>query len=314
MNRINRIINKEKFKDFFSILPFNKVISILGVYFTVGSIFYVIICYAFIHFDVLKNNDKYKMALWIAFGIIIFLSMWIILAIETKKNQDQTSVINRQGKIVNLKSNLDICLKCANEKSADGFHYHGLLTLDELKGYEETLANDTNPEDCLVLVYTSDLATEKDAEKQVKKNIFAGVKYIVLYFQNSCSAEELYNIEKLYGKENIINLSVYDKYNQSFDGKLAKTLGFDIMIYKNSNEEKHGFFAIDFVPEGSFRNETHTMDCKNKCNFGLEECQRAKLPTYKKDPFYKEISSERVIELYREIIKIYQDNRKDKIK
>ena len=141
-------------------------------------------------------KKKFNFELFV-FGMITFLSMWIILAIEAKNNQKQISIINKQERIDDLKCHLDICLKCANEKSADGFHYHGLLTLEELESYEETLANDPQPKNCLVLVYTSDLATEKDAEEQVKKNRFAGVKYIVLYFQNSCSAEELYNIDEI---------------------------------------------------------------------------------------------------------------------
>ena len=155
--------------------------------------------------------------------------------------------------------------------------------------FEGTLAEDPQPEKCFVLVYTSNLATEKDAEEQVDNNLLQGVQYRVLYFQNSCTEEEMKDVRRKYGEKNLIDLSQYTEYSESFDGQLSNTLGFDIMIYQNSSGIRRGFFAVDFIDENrrnEFR-EFHDVNCCEMCNFGT-----------KGKTFYKEMSADRAAELF----------------
>lgn len=272
---------------------------------TFTTVIYVLVNNYFIKLDISEKQDVWYVMMVCILSITIFITMWLVLVFLANKNHIKKQELNKKNNINNLKTTLDACCICAETKLQDGFHYHGLLTLDELEQYEESLAEDPHPEKCQVLVYTSDLATEKHAEIQVEKNRLSGVQYIILFFQNSCSEKEIQNIKSLYNESNLINLSKEDRFRDSFDGKLSESIGFDIMIFKNSKGEKRGFFAVDFVPENVCRKK-HTPNCDDKCNYGIRE---AKNPKEKKDPFYKEISAERVSELYREINKIYKVKR-----
>lgn len=285
-------MNKEQFNE--SILPITTLLGVLGGFFTVFSILYVLI----ISFC---KEEYLRIILLVSEGALALISMFIILFCMAYKNYKKY-----------IKENsLNICkkcLECANSNIKDGFHNHGLLSLKELIAYEGSLAKDPKPSECEVLVYTSDLATEIDAEKAVNDNRDAKVNYKVLFFKNSCNDDGYREIGKLYGEENLLDLSGIEEYKDSFDGKLANTLGFDIMIYKKTNSqsgnmELKGYFAVDFVPadnlpsgnNGNVRID-HIPDCKNPCNYGSKN----------HEPFYKEISSEKAQILYCEIKKLYE--------
>lgn len=299
------MIKKNLLKELTDILPISYVRSVLGCFFTICSIIYVIIPQLPFDDGKIKDNALLYFEILFIFGTITFLSMWITFAFCTYKEQKKNIKKDLEKETDLFLQNLHNCFECAKGKVEDGFHNHGLLTLKELENYESSLSDSLHPEKCLILVYTSDLATEKDAEKQVLKNRKAGIPYVVFYFQNSCTHEETEIMKKIYGNNNLIDLSSNDYYKESFDGRLAHTIGFDIMIYQNHDGKKRGFFAVDFIPETNCPRSTHTPHCKEKCNYGILSSQRAKDPTYRKDPFYKEMSEERVSELYREMKEIY---------
>ena len=224
--------------------------------------------------------------------VLSFIALWIVLikcAYSTYKNNLSLQNEERTQK----------CYSCAKNRLLDGFHYHGLITLKELEKLEEDLSLEENKENCCVLVYTSDLATEKEAEESVRKNRNANIKYIVLYFRNTCNTTETKYLENLYGWENLIDLSKWKDYSDTFDCRLAQTLGFDIMIFQNGQREKRGYFAVDFSTEVA----CPYLDCEERCNFGLKNAGSAS------EPFYKEISTERVNTLYNEIMKIYKKHK-----
>lgn len=273
---------KLKDKHLNKILPISKLLGVLGIYFTVCSIFYVLIIVF------CGNNVSLKTILIIVEVAFAFISMFVTLFIMAiKVNKDRVDSANIKA-AEEYKENLNKCIKCAEAKLRDGFHHSGLLTFEELVTFEKSLSSDPNPKQCYVLIYTSDLATEIDASEETTLNLSKGVQYRVLYFRNSCG-DKMAAIQQKYGKENLVDLGEYPRYNNSFDGELSDTLGFDIMIYQTSNGVRRGFFAVDFIDDISRHNERkcHIPDCQEKCNYGTDQ-----------QTFYKEMSAERTQELY----------------
>lgn len=277
--------NKTHIKEIGSqVLPISSFFEVIGYFFAIASILYVITCSRIVSYDDL-------LIAFVVEGSVLLILMMIsffVVAILNFKKVSENEVFNNSQK----------CLDCIESKMEDGFHSHGLIHLDELIQFEGKLALSSNPAGCEVLVYTSDLATEKNAEKEVRENIKNGVHYIVLFFNNSCKETEFQSIKELYGEDNLVDLSKRDDYNTSFDAGLAKTLGFDIMIYKDCENSLKGYFAVDFVPEGNYRS-FHDLHCNNMCNYGKEN----------NNPFYKEISIEITKILYNEGIYIYEQKR-----
>ena len=278
-------MRKGIFKKFVSYLPMNEVMSTLGTILTVCTIIYVLL---------IRNLDEnlYIISICSMF-IIVFILVWMILFIIAIKAQRKINKLNDEFETQEYKKYLKGCKTCAEKKLSDGFHQKGLVTLDELIDIEGKLGTDEDPNSCYVLIYTSDLATEKEAEEIVKQNIKKGVKYYVLYFENSCSLIENKNIMDLYEKENLIDLS--DKFNDTFDSKASVSLGFDIMIYVDSKKKMRGFFAVDFAPDKNRVKLGHKVQCI-ECNYGK---QRAGKDV---NLFYKEISTETTNSLYNEIM------------
>lgn len=275
-------MERPRFKDLNEILPIGSLLSVLGIFFTVFSISYVLTV-------VFCENFNIRIILFVIESVIAFLSLFITLFIITIKRRNQKT---KKA----FKNNTEACISCVDSKLQDGFHQSGLLSFQELIEFEGTLADDPHPEECFVLVYTSDLATEKDAEIQVKNNIEKKVQYKVLYFQNSCG-NEVDEVITRYGADNLIDLSKIPEFAESFDGKLSGTLGFDIMIYQKSNGARRGFFAVDFI-EDSRRHKFrpfHDANCRDMCNYGT-----------KGETFYKEMSAERAEELFSGIMHFFE--------
>lgn len=267
-----------KLKDIkvYQVLPIKIVLDLLGVFFILA-----ICAYALYK----KYPLDYLLAIEFIILFTVVLLMFFIIGISNHR------------KIVEKEYENDTisCLECIKNKMEDGFHYHGLLHLNDLLKIEEKLSLSSSPKDCKVMVYTSDLATENDAEKVVDDNIKKGVQYIVLYFSNTCDDEEYIRIKNLYGEENLINLSKRKKYKNSFDGRLAVTLGFDITIYRNVDNKIKGYFAVDFVPKCRPIRSCHNPNCDEQCNYGKET-----------EAFYNEISYRCTKRLYEEGLKIQQ--------
>ncbi len=268
---------EEKRNEIKQILPFSTVWGISGVFFTVVSLVYAV---------TRKYCPTEVQMIWIASeGVVLFLFLqltFLIIGIKNIKATSKEEAYNDSQK----------CLKCIDIKMGDGFHNHGLKYLNELIAYEGMLAKNNNPEKCEVLVYTSDLATEKDAEAEVIVNRNKKVNYVVLFFANTCSDEDKLRFIDRYGSKNLVDLSESDEFKNSFDGKLAETLGFDIMIYKNSDGSTRGFFAVDFVPENTERG-FHNYNC-HECNYGKKRAFGENHGI----PFYKEFSSDIATQLF----------------
>ena len=281
---INNKNQDEEYISKYQILPISTFLAVLGSFFTVASIAYVI-------------TAKYCTSIeakevWLTIeGSILFVSLLLTFLIIGIKNYRRFSAVKAYN-------DSNLCLNCIKSKMQDGFHNHGLLHLDELIGFESKLALSENPDICKVLVYTSDLATEKNAEGEVKKNIESGVQYIVLYFANNCSLEEYQRIENLYGKHSLVDLSSMAECEKSFDGQLAKTIGFDIMVYKSGDDQIRGFFAVDFIPEEKPFRGCHDPNCLNKCNYGKENSI----------PFYKEMSFDIAKQIFYEGMELQKES------
>ena len=271
MKKITEIIKKT--------LPISTLAGVLGWFYFIATIIYLLtkqFCHSI-------ENQK----IWFAAeGIVLFASLLVIYFIcrikEYKEEFEDEAYKDSQR-----------CLNCIKE----GFPNHGLLHLEELIAYEGELASSSNPRMCKVLIYTSDLAGEKDAETVVIENRRKKIQYIVLYFANSCTEEENRVIEKRYGKKNLVDLSKRNEYIESFDGNLAQTLGFDIMIYQECDGSIKGFFAVDFVPANRPTRDFHRANCNNKCNYAKVH-PRA---------FYKKISDDIARQLFEDGMKLQKE-------
>jgi hypothetical protein len=291
--------DKPRFKDLNEILPIGTAMSVLGFLFTIFSIAVALV----FHYC----TDWNKRIIWfIGFGggaFVLTLIIFFRIAYRKMILQGDSDLIKK----------IKDCYNCAKKKSKDGFHYYGLLNFGELMAVESKLSKDAEPEECKVLIYTSNLATEFDAGFEVKNNREKNIPYIVLYFTNSCNSNQMAELNKCYGKENLIDLSQIDDYKETVDSKLAITIGFDIVIYENSTGDKEGYFCVDLAPSipskksnksiiaGSIKKVKivherlgHITDCVDKCNYEKN-----------RDPFYKRISDSRTKTLYDEIMAIY---------
>lgn len=257
------------------ILPFSSVVAIFGSFFTLYSIIYVItVQYC--------NDYELKNILLLIELSSVFIAIMItsfILAVKTNN--------------VRTRKKYQLCQDCVERKLKDSFHRSGLYHLSDLLVMEEKLASNRNPSECEVYIYTSDLATEKDADEITLKNIQAGVVYKIIYFNNTCNERETEDIKKKYGAHNLLDLDSREEYLGTFDKELADALGFDIIVYCLSNGTKKGYFAVDFVMldqygQCPFR-PNHNPTCTERCNFGMES-----------EPFYKELSDRMANELYKE--------------
>ena len=270
-------MNKEKIINRNQVLPIKIGVDFLGFFFTVA-----IIAYA-----VYKNHPS-NVLLVIEF-IVLFVAILLFFFVIGIKNYKG---ITKEDS----KSNTLSCLDCIGKKMKDAIRDHGLLHLNDLLDIEGKLSSSSNPRVCKVLIYTSDLATENDAEKVVDNNINKGVQYIVLYFSNTCNKQEYDRIKRLYGENNLVDLSIITEFKESIDGQLAVTLGFDITIYQNADNMIDGYFAVDFVPKNRPIRSFHNPHCKEQCNYGKGT-----------DAFYKKLSYNCTKYLYEEILKIHGD-------
>jgi len=266
--------------DYNQVLPIKTVLASLGYFFPLAICAYAL------------YNEYQSNYILVIESILLFIV--ILLAFVS-------SAIKKYKELSEKEFHKDAlsCYNCINSRMKEAFHDHGLLHLQDLLDYEGKLSLSSNPSECKVLVYTSDLATEKDAEKEAIENIAKGVQYIVLFYTSTCSDEEKEKIEQLYGAENLVDLSdkkFGNKYTDSIDGNLAETLGFDITVYQNEQGKIDGFFAVDFVPKNRPMRSCHKVDCKEKCNYGR-----------KTEAFYKKISVNYTSHLYEEIMNIYRD-------
>jgi hypothetical protein len=275
--------NNSLFKDLNEILPVGAAMVAVGVFFTIFSVVFTLI--------IKFSNEPIAWLIGLStFAFIIIFICFFLLAYR------RIILEGNNGLISNIKNSYT----CAQEKSNDGFHYsYGLLNYDELIDLELRLSKDVNPEKCKVLIYTSDLATELDASNAVKENRDKNIQYIVLYFTNSCNNEQANELFQRYGIKNLIDLSTRDAYKGSFDSELAETIGFDIIIYENSDGEKQGYFCVDFTPSKQKihkerQRPEHIADCRDKCNYEKRG-----------NPFYKRISKSITETLYDEIMLIF---------
>jgi len=267
---------KKFFSDLNNILPFSKVVGVLGSFFTIFSIIYVLIM-------TFCKDENLKKILIIIEIVIAILSAFIVffVLIISKHNKDS-------------KNNFTCCALCLENNVKDGFHQIGLVHLSELIEMEGKMSSEKNPSECKVIIYTSDLGTEIEASEAVKKNREVGVEYIVAYLGNSYDKSQMEEITNCYGEKNLIQLSSKDYSESSIDHLLAEQIGFDITIYCYGNGDIKGYFAIDFVPEN--KHDCPNIHCQNRCN-----------RTMKREPFYKEISVEISKALQKEILNLYNN-------
>lgn len=270
-------MNMEKKVNRYQVLPITTFVAFLGFFFLFAIIAYAV-------YKKCQSDDLLAIEFIVLF--VAFLLSFFVAGIKNYK-----SITKEDSKSSTLS-----CLDCIRKKMEDSISDHGLLHLEDLLAIERKLSLSSDPKACKVLIYTSDLATENDAEKEAKENIEKGVQYIVLYFSNTCEPEEYERIKSLYGENNLVKLSKKKKYKESIDGQLADTLGFDITIYQNAGNIIDGYFAVDFVPKNRPIRSFHNPNCSEQCNYGKGT-----------EAFYKKISYSCTKYLYEEILKIHGD-------
>ena len=295
----NKLVETEKVQkkkhhfidDLNEILPIDTVAAILGIFFTVCSIIYLLIKgYA----------PKEHVVLGIAIAAIFtFLAMWVsffFVAYLKRKSMAKEELEHQKD---TLKKQLIDCRDCSLQRISDGFAYRKLLENSNIRDIETKMAMNVDPKKCSVLVFTSDLATLIRRLDIIENNIVNyGVNYRVIYFADN-SQSERERIFSLIGKENLLDGNKVEALQGSKDLEMMRIGDIELIIYVDgSTENKYiqGFLSFDNVPSNAryIGKSTHFSECRNKCNYGRTFDNEGVDQT----PFYKSLSKEKLTGLY----------------
>lgn len=297
----NKLVETEKVKkknhfltdDLNDILPIDTVAAILGGFFTVCSIIYVLI-------RAYVPQEHIVLALSIA-AIVTFLLMWVaffIVAYLRRKSKAQETLIEQKKKLI---EQLHFCKECSIKKINDGFAYRKLLKEENIEDIETKLAIDLDPHNCYVLVYTSDLATILRRLDIIEKNIKEyGVNYRVIYFSDN-TQKDRERIVSLIGEKNLLDANKVLKGTR--DEELMSISDVELIIYLDSSSYIQGFLSVDNVPSNAINigRPSHFSECNNRCNYGYSY-QDGRVKT----PFYKSLNKEKVRTLYHQLNNLFE--------
>lgn len=234
-----------------------------------------IVFYRFVFKLLYANCPKSAIFLLVVFGLLIVAGMYLYHYYYFKSKLIEANneyFTNCKNCVVN---------KVDNESY---LAYYNLVPFKELLRIENSLEKDDE-----VIVYTSHLDTEDDAEQIVKDNIKKGVIYNVLYYEGTKEKE---NKLKNTGYKNVLPL---EKNENSFDYQLTNKntgseTGFDLMFYKKQNKDAEAYFCVNFSK--GVCNKSKVSNCNNKCLKSLKEDER------EKHLFYKKIDNELASSLF----------------
>ena len=295
----NKLVETEKVKkkshfitdELNEILPIDTVAAVLGIFFAVCSMIYVLIR-AYVPKD-------YLMLMMALAGVGTFLIMWVtfcVIAFLRRRNKAKESLAERKQKLIDQ---LHFCKECSMGKINDGFAYRKLVKEEEIEEIEDKLEMDLDPSKCNVLVYTSDLATLIRRLPIIKKNIEQfKVNYRVVYFDDH--SDKYHNeIYSLIGAKNIMFAGSLDPNFIGYKDKDFFTMcDLDLIIYLDSSSYIQGFLSVDNVPFNAIDvgRSDHFTECYNRCNYGYTYSDGVVKP-----PFYKALDKEKVRALYKEL-------------
>lgn len=289
----NKIVKQEKGKrkvlfitdELNEILPIDLSGAILGGFFTVVSIAYVLI-------KLYAPKDWFLFLIALVGGItfiLMFVAFFIAAYLRRKRKAKEHIELEKETLI----KQLIFCKECSNRKINDGFAYRKLLKEENLEDVETKMALDLDPKKCQIYVYTSDLATLIRRYKIIEDNIEQShIKYRVIYYSDT-SSEYHDKLFKLIGEENLLDARKVDELKNSKDAELFKFNDVELIIFIDSANYIQGFLSIDNVPVNAIANgrSNHFNGClkENRCNYGARYDENIV-----KDPFYKSLNKERV--------------------
>jgi len=240
-------------------------IMIDGVFVVTTLVCVSIAFYKYIYLNLQKSNRPIGAILC---GVSCIIVMYIYHYFYLKK----TKTKKIEERKIYLKEYYKKCKECVvNKIKNESFlAYYNLLTLEELLKIENSLEyNDT------VIIYTSHIDTEDEAEVIVKNNISKGVIYNILYYDGTIEkADKLKNM----GYKNVFPM---EQNENNFDYQMSKKTasGFDLMFYKKKGVI-NAFFCVNFSI--GVCNKYNVSGCSNPCLKSLMESDKNKYLFYKK--------------------------------
>ena len=281
----NKTSFEEGAKAFNDIISFDTLGAILGIFFPLCSVAYILI-------------KQYAGNFWLGVALLAlgtFFSMWIVFFGFAYANRKKKAKELLQKQKDNLVTQLNYCRDCSLKKIDNGLEYRKLFTHEEVMKFEEKLVDDPSPSKTAALVYTSDLSTIIRRKEKMIENIREnGAKYYVVYFKNT-SGEELKELDDL-NKENLIliNAKDYPELNNSMDAQLLSFSDFEILVLVDSTRKYiQGFFSVDNVSKNAIieGRSSHDSECRERCNYGKNN----------QEPLYKVLSDEKAKKLFDDI-------------
>ena len=190
--------------------------------------------YRFVYKSIVTKNPTLGIISLIILSCICLFTMYVYhyfylkRQIKKKMNEDK----------IKYQEYYNNCKKCVVDMVGNEsfLAYYNLLTLEELLKLENSLECDDT-----VIIYTSHIDTEDEAEKTVKGNIEKGVIYNILYYDGTLDkAEKLRNM----GYKNIFSM---EQDENNFDYLMSKETasGFDLMFYKKKGIVE-AYFCVNF--------------------------------------------------------------------
>ncbi len=302
----NKVVETEKVEkkkhhfidDLNEILPIDTVAAILGIFFTVCSIIYLLIkAYApeeYLIIGIAIASIFTFLAMWVSFFFVAYLKRRS-MAREGLEHQKET-----------LKRQLIDCRDCSLKRISDGFAYRKLLENANIRDVESKMAMNVAPEKCDVLVFTSDLATIIRRLDIIETNIKDyKIRYRVIYFSDNTQSERE-KIFSLIGEKNLLDGNKIEALKGSRDLQMMNAGDIELIIYLDgSTENKYiqGFLSFDNVPSNAknIGKSTHFSKCTNKCNYGKMFDNEGIDQT----PFYKSLSKEKLTRLYNKLDELF---------
>ena len=299
----NKLVETEKVKkkshhftdELNEILPVDTVLAVLGGFFTVCSIIYLLV-------KAYVPKEHHVLVISIS-GLVTFLIMWVIFNIVAYRKRKKQAAITLQEQKEKLVKQLHFCKECSIKKINDGFAYRKLLKEENIEDVEAKMGMDLKPEECNILVYTSDLATLIRRLKVIKTNIEDHhITYRVIYFKDH-SQKQRETIVNLIGEKNLIDANNVPLLRGSKDFDFMRINDTELIIYLDSSSYIQGFLSVDNVPSNAIAvgRPTHFAECINRCNYGHSYSDGVV-----KEPFYKSLNKEKTRTLYLELSKLFE--------
>ena len=275
-------------KEFNDIISFDTLGAILGFFFPICSVAFLLI-------------KQHATNFWLGVTLLAlgtFFAMWLVFFIFAFINRRRKAKELLQAQKDNLVVQLNYCRDCSLGKIDNGLEYRKLYTSKDMLLIEKNLTDDPNPEQAIALVYTSDMATLLRRKEAMAKNIMEkDAKYRIVYFNNTLTDDlSIYLQLEKEKKANIEYLDARECHTlfNSLDGQLMSKTDFEIIIFIDSTRKYvQGFFSVDNVSENALLvgRDTHDSECNNRCNYGKKN----------QAPIYKALDDEKARMLFNDI-------------